>query len=339
MPDTAIVWFRRDLRVHDHPALTAAARGAERVVPVFVLDDALLHGRFESGPRGRFLLGCLRELREALRERGADLVVRAGDPARELAALARRDRRDAAALRLRRVAASRWRATAASARRWTRRAWRSCAIPGLFVADVGKPRTQGRQAVRGLLAVLARVGAARAARGPRRAARARAARRRARAARSRRPTRSGCPTTCRTRSRRARPPGRERMHAWLRDGIARLREAATTGSRAAPRSSRRTCTSAASRRASSSSAPATPARARARRSSCASCAGATSTRTCCSPTPATRATPTGARWTSSSGRTTTRRSRPGARAGPASRSSTPACASCASAAGSTTARG
>src|SRR3954471_18208221 len=88
MPETAIVWFRRDLRVHDHPALTAAARGAERVVPVFVLDDRLLHGRFESGPRARFLLGCLHELREALRARGADLVVRTGAPERELAELA-----------------------------------------------------------------------------------------------------------------------------------------------------------------------------------------------------------------------------------------------------------
>src|SRR5215210_3436701 len=89
MTDTAIVWFRRDLRIHDHPSLTAAARSAERIVPVFVLDEALLGGRFASGPRIRFLLGCLRDLREALRERGADLFVRSGDPAHELAALAR----------------------------------------------------------------------------------------------------------------------------------------------------------------------------------------------------------------------------------------------------------
>ncbi len=80
MTGTAIVWFRRDLRVHDHPALTAAARSADRVVPVLVLDDALLGGRFPSGVRGRFLLGCLHELRAALRERGANLVVRRGRP-------------------------------------------------------------------------------------------------------------------------------------------------------------------------------------------------------------------------------------------------------------------
>jgi deoxyribodipyrimidine photolyase len=37
---TAVVLFNRDLRVHDHPALTAAAR-AERTVPLFVLDQVL----------------------------------------------------------------------------------------------------------------------------------------------------------------------------------------------------------------------------------------------------------------------------------------------------------
>jgi deoxyribodipyrimidine photo-lyase len=89
MSTTEIVWFRRDLRVHDHPALTAAARGADRVVPVFVLDDALLRGRFASAPRTAFLLGCLHELRAALRDRGANLVIRRGRPEHELAELAR----------------------------------------------------------------------------------------------------------------------------------------------------------------------------------------------------------------------------------------------------------
>ena len=43
---TAVVWFRRDLRLHDHPPLRAALEEHERVIPVFVLDDRLLHGRF-----------------------------------------------------------------------------------------------------------------------------------------------------------------------------------------------------------------------------------------------------------------------------------------------------
>src|SRR5215207_1756062 len=141
MPETVLVWYRRDLRVHDHPALTAAARSAERVVPVFVLDPALLHGRFESGPRARFLLGCLRELREALRERGADLVVRVGRPERELAALAA----ETGAARLHFASDVSPFAVARDAR--VTRAVEAAGLevvrhPGLFVADVGKPRTK-----------------------------------------------------------------------------------------------------------------------------------------------------------------------------------------------------
>jgi deoxyribodipyrimidine photo-lyase len=85
---TALVWFRRDLRLHDHPALRAALDEHERVVPVFCLDDALLHGRHASGPRTQFLLECLTQLDGALRERGSGLVIRHGPAERELAALA-----------------------------------------------------------------------------------------------------------------------------------------------------------------------------------------------------------------------------------------------------------
>jgi|SRR5215218_153183 len=86
---TEIVWFRRDLRVHDHPALDAARAGTDRLVPVFCLDDRLLQGRHASGPRTHFMLECLRELDEALRQRGSGLVVRHGPPERELRELAR----------------------------------------------------------------------------------------------------------------------------------------------------------------------------------------------------------------------------------------------------------
>src|SRR3954462_4766602 len=89
MSSTALVWFRRDLRVPDHPPLRAALDAHDRVVPVFVLDDRLLHGRFASGNRTRFLLESLHDLREALRERDGDLVVVRGRPEDELPRLAR----------------------------------------------------------------------------------------------------------------------------------------------------------------------------------------------------------------------------------------------------------
>jgi deoxyribodipyrimidine photo-lyase len=84
----ALVWFRRDLRVHDHPALRAARDSADTVVPVFCFDDGLLRGRHASGPRTQFLLECLADLDGALRDRGSRLVVRRGPPQHELPALA-----------------------------------------------------------------------------------------------------------------------------------------------------------------------------------------------------------------------------------------------------------
>ncbi len=85
---SGIVWFRRDLRVRDHPALRAALDAHERVVPMFCFDDRLLRGRHESGPRTQFLLECLAELDAELGERGSGLVLRHGPPEREVVALA-----------------------------------------------------------------------------------------------------------------------------------------------------------------------------------------------------------------------------------------------------------
>jgi len=79
----AVVLFTRDLRVRDQAALATAAREAERVVPLFVLDDELLRRNCGSPNRVSFLLDCLRDLDGSLRERGARLVLRRGDPVEE----------------------------------------------------------------------------------------------------------------------------------------------------------------------------------------------------------------------------------------------------------------
>jgi len=75
---TNVVLFTRDLRVHDHPALSAAVERAERVVPLFVLDDAVL-AAFGAPNRVAFLVDALRDLDARLRERGAKLIVRRGN--------------------------------------------------------------------------------------------------------------------------------------------------------------------------------------------------------------------------------------------------------------------
>ena len=72
-----IVLFTRDLRVHDNPALHAACEECERVVPLFVLDDAILEA-FGAPNRVVFLLESLRDLDESLRGLGGALVVRRG---------------------------------------------------------------------------------------------------------------------------------------------------------------------------------------------------------------------------------------------------------------------
>ena len=73
----AVLWFRRDLRLRDHPALLAAAHEGP-VVSLFVLDDAL---RGPAGaPRVAFLYQTLRALDEQLRAAGGALAVRAGKP-------------------------------------------------------------------------------------------------------------------------------------------------------------------------------------------------------------------------------------------------------------------
>ena len=78
----SVLWFRRDLRRGDHPALLAAHEAAGpggAVVPLFVLDPALWE---RGGPvRRAWLAASLRALDEDL---GGRLVLRVGDPAQVL---------------------------------------------------------------------------------------------------------------------------------------------------------------------------------------------------------------------------------------------------------------
>ena len=80
----AVLWFRRDLRLDDLPALRAAAEaGPDGVVALFVADPALLE---PAGPnRRRFLAAALAALDAEL---GGALVVRRGDPVRVVPAVA-----------------------------------------------------------------------------------------------------------------------------------------------------------------------------------------------------------------------------------------------------------
>jgi deoxyribodipyrimidine photo-lyase len=75
-----VIWFRRDLRLHDHPALTAALAAGRPVAPLFVFDEALLRGRWPAPNRVWFMRESVRALGDRLRERGGGLAIRVGQP-------------------------------------------------------------------------------------------------------------------------------------------------------------------------------------------------------------------------------------------------------------------
>ncbi|WP_301801429.1 deoxyribodipyrimidine photo-lyase [Nocardioides sp. ChNu-153] len=84
--DHAVMWFRRDLRLGDNPALLAACE-ADGVLPLFVLDPALWD---PAGVSRRSHLGAaLRALDASLRAHDARLAVLHGDPVERVVAAAR----------------------------------------------------------------------------------------------------------------------------------------------------------------------------------------------------------------------------------------------------------
>ncbi len=87
--ESAVLWFRRDLRLDDHPALVAALADGRTVAPLFVFDSRLLAGSNASPNRAWFLTECLKALDGTLRARGTQLHVRAGDPAKVVPEFAR----------------------------------------------------------------------------------------------------------------------------------------------------------------------------------------------------------------------------------------------------------
>ena len=84
-----LMWFRRDLRLQDNTALNAALESGSPVLPVFVLDPALLRGERFSPRRLAFMLEGLRALDADLQAAGGRLVVLRGAPHEALTAYAR----------------------------------------------------------------------------------------------------------------------------------------------------------------------------------------------------------------------------------------------------------
>ena len=78
----AIIWFRRDLRINDHPALLSAVESAEQVIPLFILDKTQIK---EAGAKLlAYMAQSLRSLDESL---GNNLHIIEGDQVEVLTAL------------------------------------------------------------------------------------------------------------------------------------------------------------------------------------------------------------------------------------------------------------
>ncbi|WP_438956806.1 cryptochrome/photolyase family protein [Cognatiyoonia sp.] len=78
MPDAApiLLWFRRDLRLADHPALTAAVETGRPIIPVFINDEVVAG----QGAAPRFRLGLsVGSLAQQLESKGSKLILRLGD--------------------------------------------------------------------------------------------------------------------------------------------------------------------------------------------------------------------------------------------------------------------
>ena len=70
-----LVWLKRDLRIHDHPALALAA-GIGPVLPVFVVEPELWSEPDASARQWGFVAESLADLRDDLAGIGAPLVSR-----------------------------------------------------------------------------------------------------------------------------------------------------------------------------------------------------------------------------------------------------------------------
>ncbi len=83
MTAPTLLWFRRDLRISDHPALTAACK-AGPVIPVFIHDETV--AGLGAAPKWRLGLG-LGHLATSLEEAGSRLIFRKGAALEVLQAL------------------------------------------------------------------------------------------------------------------------------------------------------------------------------------------------------------------------------------------------------------
>ena len=83
-----LIWFKRDLRIQDHPALALGA-ALGRVLPLYIVEPDLWAQPDLSARQWDFIAESLGQLRSDLAARGAPLIVRCGPAVEVMARLCR----------------------------------------------------------------------------------------------------------------------------------------------------------------------------------------------------------------------------------------------------------
>ncbi len=91
MTSIGLCWIRRDLRLHDHAALSQCTLENDVVHIVFIFDDAILDpikAKASSDKRVQFICESVIEINQALVAKGGSLWIRYGNPVDEIPKLA-----------------------------------------------------------------------------------------------------------------------------------------------------------------------------------------------------------------------------------------------------------
>jgi deoxyribodipyrimidine photo-lyase len=75
-----IFWFRRDLRLKDNHALSAAMQSGKPVVPLYIFDNNTLDDLSSDDPRINFIYDTLHSINKELNKYGSSLLVIRGEP-------------------------------------------------------------------------------------------------------------------------------------------------------------------------------------------------------------------------------------------------------------------
>ena len=85
-----LLWFKRDLRIHDHPALARAA-GMGAILPLYIVEPGYWALPDTSARQWDFTADALADLRAQLGAIGAPLVVRVGSAVEVLERMCRQN--------------------------------------------------------------------------------------------------------------------------------------------------------------------------------------------------------------------------------------------------------